>query len=166
MEHQEESGDAFPWGWPWEAQSSPRVARESWGLRSSHCNHKLPQCSCSLSFCAVAPRVQNQSADCEAPMEPSLGHTHTTGQAHAGGPLPGPSSCRSCPRKRRHWVRVPSAPDPSNCAGLHETECGGAEGTLDQPIPCPECGESWPSTVCTLPRGVNRKVESWSIGFT
>ena len=22
--------------WPWEAQSSPRVARESWGLRSSH----------------------------------------------------------------------------------------------------------------------------------
>ena len=22
---------------PWEAQSSPRVARESWGLRSSHC---------------------------------------------------------------------------------------------------------------------------------
>ena len=28
---------AFPWGWPWEAQSSPRVARESWGLRSSHC---------------------------------------------------------------------------------------------------------------------------------
>lgn len=28
---------AFPLGWPWEAQSSPRVARESWGLRSSHC---------------------------------------------------------------------------------------------------------------------------------
>ena len=27
---------AFPLGWPWEAQSSPRVARESWGLRSSH----------------------------------------------------------------------------------------------------------------------------------
>ena len=26
---------AFPLGWPWEAQSSPRVARESWGLRSS-----------------------------------------------------------------------------------------------------------------------------------
>ena len=25
-----------PLGWPWEAQSSPRVARESWGLRSSH----------------------------------------------------------------------------------------------------------------------------------
>ena len=24
-------------GWPWEAQSSPRVARESWGWRSSHC---------------------------------------------------------------------------------------------------------------------------------
>ena len=24
-------------GWPWEAQSSPRVARESWGLRSGHC---------------------------------------------------------------------------------------------------------------------------------
>ena len=24
-------------GWPWEGQSSPRVARESWGLRSSHC---------------------------------------------------------------------------------------------------------------------------------
>ena len=23
---------AFPLGWPWEAQSSPRVARESWGL--------------------------------------------------------------------------------------------------------------------------------------
>ena len=23
--------------WPWEAQSSPRVARESWGWRSSHC---------------------------------------------------------------------------------------------------------------------------------
>ena len=23
-------------GWPWEAQSSPRVAWESWGLRSSH----------------------------------------------------------------------------------------------------------------------------------
>ena len=58
----------------------------------------------------------------------SHSHTHTTGQAHAGGPLPGPSSCRSCPRKRRHWVRVPSAPDPSNCAGLHETEGGGAEG--------------------------------------
>ena len=28
---------AFPLGWPWEAQSSPLVARESWGLRSSHC---------------------------------------------------------------------------------------------------------------------------------
>ena len=28
---------AFPLGWPWEAQSSPRVARESWGLCSSHC---------------------------------------------------------------------------------------------------------------------------------
>ena len=28
---------AFPWGWPWEAQSSPRVVRESWGWRSSHC---------------------------------------------------------------------------------------------------------------------------------
>ena len=27
---------AFPLGWPWEAQSSPRVARESWGWRSSH----------------------------------------------------------------------------------------------------------------------------------
>ena len=25
----------FPLGWPWEAQSSPRVARESWGLCSS-----------------------------------------------------------------------------------------------------------------------------------
>ena len=30
-------GSAFPLGWPWEAQSSPRVARESWGWRSSHC---------------------------------------------------------------------------------------------------------------------------------
>ena len=28
---------AFPLGWPWEAQSSPLVARDSWGLRSSHC---------------------------------------------------------------------------------------------------------------------------------
>ena len=28
---------AFPLRWPWEAQSSPRVARESWGWRSSHC---------------------------------------------------------------------------------------------------------------------------------
>ena len=28
---------AFPLGWPWEALSSPRVARESWGLRWSHC---------------------------------------------------------------------------------------------------------------------------------
>ena len=28
---------AFPLGWPWEVQSSPRVARESWGWRSSHC---------------------------------------------------------------------------------------------------------------------------------
>ena len=27
----------IPLGWPWEAQSSPRVARESWGWRSSHC---------------------------------------------------------------------------------------------------------------------------------
>ena len=27
----------IPLGWPWEAQSSPRVVRESWGLRSSHC---------------------------------------------------------------------------------------------------------------------------------
>ena len=27
----------FLLGWPWEAQSSPRVARESWGLRSSLC---------------------------------------------------------------------------------------------------------------------------------
>ena len=24
-------------GWPWEAQSSPRVGRESWALRSGHC---------------------------------------------------------------------------------------------------------------------------------
>ena len=29
--------DSIPLGWPWEAQSSPRVARESWGWRSSHC---------------------------------------------------------------------------------------------------------------------------------
>ena len=28
-----------PLGWPWEAQSSPRVARESWGWRSSHCSN-------------------------------------------------------------------------------------------------------------------------------
>ena len=28
---------AFPLGWPWEAQTSPRVARERWGWRSSHC---------------------------------------------------------------------------------------------------------------------------------
>ena len=28
---------AFLLGWPWEAQSSSRVAREIWGLRSSHC---------------------------------------------------------------------------------------------------------------------------------
>ena len=28
---------AFPLGWPWEAQASPRLARESWGLRLSHC---------------------------------------------------------------------------------------------------------------------------------
>ena len=28
----EEPGTAFPLGWPWEAQSSPRVARESWGF--------------------------------------------------------------------------------------------------------------------------------------
>ena len=27
----------FLLGWPWEAQSSPRISRESWGLRSSHC---------------------------------------------------------------------------------------------------------------------------------
>ena len=27
---------AFPLGWPWEAQSSPRLAMESWGLCSSH----------------------------------------------------------------------------------------------------------------------------------
>ena len=33
---------AFPLGWPWEAQSSPRVARESWGLRSSHCRAERP----------------------------------------------------------------------------------------------------------------------------
>ena len=32
---------ACPLGWPWEAQSSPRVARESWGLRSSHCRGAL-----------------------------------------------------------------------------------------------------------------------------
>ena len=31
------AGALRPLGWPWEAQSSPRVARESWGLRSSHC---------------------------------------------------------------------------------------------------------------------------------
>ena len=29
---------AFPLGWPREAQSSPRVARESWGWRSSTCS--------------------------------------------------------------------------------------------------------------------------------
>ena len=30
------------WGrcWPWEAQSSIRLARESWGFRSSHCRAK------------------------------------------------------------------------------------------------------------------------------
>ena len=27
----------FLLGWPWEAQSSPPVARESWGFHSSHC---------------------------------------------------------------------------------------------------------------------------------
>ena len=31
------AADHGPLGWPWEAQSSPRVARESWGWRSSHC---------------------------------------------------------------------------------------------------------------------------------
>ena len=28
----------IPLGWPWEAQSSPRVVRESWGLRSGALN--------------------------------------------------------------------------------------------------------------------------------
>ena len=32
----------IPLGWPWEAQSSPRVARESWGWRSSHCSPAEP----------------------------------------------------------------------------------------------------------------------------
>ena len=32
----EQDFSLIPLGWPWEAQSSPRVARESWGLRSSH----------------------------------------------------------------------------------------------------------------------------------
>ena len=37
---------AFLLGWPWEAQSSPRVASESWGLRSSHCRGQQtsPRC--------------------------------------------------------------------------------------------------------------------------
>ena len=38
----------FLLGWPWEAQSSPRVARESWGLRSSHCPVTGPQPLSSL----------------------------------------------------------------------------------------------------------------------
>lgn len=71
-------------------------------------------------LCRIAPRGWGRRG-WAYPL--TLTHTHT-GQAHAGGPLPGPSSCRSCPRKRRHWVRVPRAPDPSNCAGLHETEGG------------------------------------------
>ena len=28
---------AFSLGWPWEAQSSPLVARQSWWMRSGHC---------------------------------------------------------------------------------------------------------------------------------
>lgn len=34
-----------------------------------------------------------------------------------------------------------------------------------QPVPSPECGEPWPSAVCALPGGVNREVESWSLGL-
>ena len=36
---------AFLLGWPLEAQSSPRVAREIWGLLSSHCR-AYPEPSC------------------------------------------------------------------------------------------------------------------------
>ena len=41
---------AFPLGWPWEAQSSPRVARESWGSLTAP--YPLDRCRrCSRSNC-------------------------------------------------------------------------------------------------------------------
>ena len=48
---------AFLLGWPWEAQSSPRVARESWGLRSSHCRAQetSPRRDASLTLGPVGP---------------------------------------------------------------------------------------------------------------
>ena len=40
-----------PLGWPWEAQSSPRVARESWGLRSSSQAKDKAVCVSGLCVC-------------------------------------------------------------------------------------------------------------------
>lgn len=37
--------------------------------------------------------------------------------------------------------------------------------SLDQPTHSPECGGWWPSAVCTFLSGVNKEIESWSLGL-
>ena len=91
---------AFPLGWPWEAQSSPRVARESWGLRSSHCRAEAtsPRRVSALSlFTFMHRRRKWQPTPVFLPGEsqktgepgglPSTG-SHRAGQTAAGGVVP------------------------------------------------------------------------------
>ena len=59
---------AFPLGWPWEAQSSPRVARESWGLRSSHCRAASWQQErrlCPSGSCQTRPSRPRAGSTCD-----------------------------------------------------------------------------------------------------
>ena len=91
-------GDVIsPLGWPWEAQSSPRVARESWGWRSST---RLPRPWdfplewVAISFsnaCAPAPPqlVPSRHA-CPAGDQPAQPHWSSCPSLAPGPPPPLP----------------------------------------------------------------------------
>ena len=61
--------EEIPLGWPWEAPTSPRVARESWGLRSSHCRAT----SFFLRFITLLPAFPPTLPVPHSPVKPNEG---------------------------------------------------------------------------------------------
>ena len=60
----------FLLGWPWEAPSSIRVARESWGLPSSHCRAK--ETSSRLVFQCHSPKSSHPLPLPQSPKDCSI----------------------------------------------------------------------------------------------
>ena len=90
----------FLLGWPWEAQSSPGVAMESWGFCSSH--YRAIYIWHLANF--TKPRGHVAEALCEPRLlhGPSLVPLSLLAQCHAVPLLPchGPVSCSGCGQLR------------------------------------------------------------------